>query len=67
MPAWLLKVFHFIGLTNLTDEQVRRYAVLKQNRRLNVTFIRVPILSISTAKGIALCNGPSLATTGHHG
>ena len=25
MPIWLLKLFHLIGLTNLTDEQVNEY------------------------------------------
>jgi hypothetical protein len=29
MPGWLLKVFHVIGLTNLTDEQVAKYIRLK--------------------------------------
>ncbi len=26
MPNWLLKVLHFIGLTNLTDAQVKQHA-----------------------------------------
>lgn len=25
MPVWLVKVLHFIGLTNLSDQDVERY------------------------------------------
>lgn len=26
MPTWLLKLLHFVGLTNLSDRDVERYA-----------------------------------------
>jgi hypothetical protein len=29
MPVWLLRVLHLVGLTNLSDEEVERYAILK--------------------------------------
>lgn len=30
MPPWLLELFHALGLTNLTDNQVRRYREVYQ-------------------------------------
>jgi hypothetical protein len=30
IPVWLLKLCHFIGLTDLTDQEVEKYALLRR-------------------------------------
>jgi hypothetical protein len=32
MPVWLLRLLHLVGLTNLSDEEVERYAALKAGK-----------------------------------
>ena len=47
MPVWLLKAFHFFGLTNLTDVQVAKYAHYQVQK---VTFSSQPIVKAAPSK-----------------
>jgi hypothetical protein len=53
MPIWLLKMFHFLGLTNLSDEQVEKYVAYKTPKTPKITSlhrsisVRTPSAKIS--------------------
>ncbi len=36
MPNWILKLFHAIGLTNLTDEQIKAYVSIPKGKAKTV-------------------------------
>lgn len=42
MPVWLVKLLHAIGLTNLSQAEIARYAALGSPPR--ITFTSAPIL-----------------------
>ncbi|HXD85369.1 MAG TPA: hypothetical protein VN641_02675 [Urbifossiella sp.] len=47
MPVWLLKLCHWMGVTELTDEQVARYAAIKSAPA--IAFTDAPILKTHRA------------------
>ena len=66
MPAWLLKLFHMIGMTNLTDEDVARYVAAKKRVEmtcLKITFTHALIVEENEPPSIASGKQLSLAVT----
>ena len=58
MPAWLLKAFHRIGLTNLTDEQVRLYGEMKKRAKVSLTdapIVKTKRPKVATIESTRLC------------
>jgi hypothetical protein len=47
MPVWLLKLCHLVGLTNLTDQEVEKYALLRRPKKPFISVENTSFLTIS--------------------